>query len=65
MSLGKKDMITKTKYSANMIEKAEVCYEKKNYDSCSGSCCDFCGDCDSFRFGADTGINLKDRNDLL
>lgn len=48
-----------------MIEKAEVCYEKKNYDSCSGSCCDFCGDCDSFRFGADTGINLKDRNDLL
>ena len=31
----------------------------------SGSCCDFCGDCDSFRFGADTGINLKNRNDLL
>ena len=26
---------------------------------------DFCGDCDSFRFGADTGINLRNRNDLL
>ena len=63
-------MITKTKYSANMIEIAmkvmeEIIYEKKNYDCCSGSCCDFCGDCDSFRFGADTGINLRNRNDLL
>ena len=43
----------------------EIIYEKKNYDCCSGSCCDFCGDCDPFRFGADTGINLRNRNDLL
>ena len=47
------------------MRRKQVCYEKKNYNCCSGSCCDFCGDCDSFRFGADTGINLMNRNDLL
>ncbi len=62
MSLGKRYDYENKIFHKYDREAGEV--KKKNYDCCSGSCCDFCGDCDSFRFGADTGINLRNRNDL-
>ena len=58
-------MITKTKYSANMIEKAGMLMKRKIMIAAVAAAVIFAVIAILSVFGADTGINLRNRNDLL